>query len=226
MSHEKVLFLADPEIIAIPIRDNQDPLIDLKDQSIIAFGPSPEIPNNTDYTKMRKSVYEKLVAAQGLLPKHLKFRLYEGYRSLGLQQRLFNDRFDLVQSSNPNLSKDEVFRETTRLVSPLINADGSKNIPPHSTGGAIDIYLIDLNGEIVDMGIKTEDWMQDVDGSISVTDSAKISSEARTNRKIMGDALSSAGFVNYKNEYWHWSYGDRFWAYYKNEPFAIYGTVE
>jgi D-alanyl-D-alanine dipeptidase len=73
------------------------------------------------------------------------------------------------------------------------------------------------------MGIFTEDWMKDMDGSLSMTDSKKISPAAIKYRKIMSKALEDAGFVNYPTEYWHWSYGDRYWAYVKKQPNAIYG---
>ncbi|HSX21065.1 MAG TPA: M15 family metallopeptidase [Gammaproteobacteria bacterium] len=222
---QDILLIADPKILAIPVHENHEELVDLRSQNIIAFGSSPEVPNNTDYTKMRKQVYDKLVEAQALLPNGLKFRIYEALRSLSLQERLFKDRFEIVKKSNPAWSHEDIFKETTRLVSPVVNIDGTRNVPPHSTGAAIDIYLIDGKGQVVDMGIRTEDWILDEDGSISVTDSTKISAEAQANRKIMGDALSKVGFVNYKTEYWHWSYGDRYWAYYKEQPFAFYGSV-
>jgi D-alanyl-D-alanine dipeptidase len=225
LAKEKILFLIDPEIVAIGIKDNNEPLVDLKQQDIISFGPSPEIPNNSDYTKMRQSVYEKLVQAQGMLPDGLKFRVYEGLRSIALQEQLFSNRYALIKTEHPDWTHEQIFHETSRLVSPIVNLDGSKNVPPHSTGGAIDIYLINAQGEIIDMGIKTEDWMLDIDGSISVTNSNKISLEAQSNRAIMSDVLSKVGFVNYGNEYWHWSYGDRYWAYYKTQLFAFYGSI-
>lgn len=221
----KVLMIADPEILAIPIKENNEPLVDLNDQNIIKFGPSPEIPNNTDYTKMRKSVYDKLVEAQNMLPNGLKFCLYEGLRSKALQEKLFQDRYNKVKHQHSSFSHEEIFEETTRLVSPVINVDGSTNVPPHSTGAAIDVYLIDNEGKVIDMGIRTEDWMLDLDGSLSVTDSTKISLEAQENRKIMNTVLSKVGLVNYQTEYWHWSYGDRYWAYYKDEPYAMYGSI-
>ena len=74
------------------------------------------------------------------------------------------------------------------------------------------------------MGIHPKDWMQDDDGSISLTASKTISAEAQKNRKIMNRALSAVGFVNYPAEYWHWSYGDRNWAYYKKQAHAIYDS--
>lgn len=221
----KIILIADPEILAVPIKECGEPLIELRTQDIIAFGPSPEIPNNTDYTKMRKSVYERLVAAQNRLPKGLRLRVYEALRSLDLQQMLFDNYHAKIKTANPGLTTAEIFKETTRLVSPVINADGSKNIPPHSTGAAVDVYLIDEQGTVLDMGIRTEDWAQDLDGSISVTDSTKISPAAQQYRKIMSEVLTQAGFVNYPTEYWHWSYGDRYWAYFKQQAYAIYDSV-
>ena len=224
-AQHKIHFLADPEIVAIQIQENNEPLIDLNDQDIISFGPSPEVPNNTDYTKMRKSVYEMLLQAQDLLPNGLKFCLYEGHRSLALQKRLFADRYSLLKTQHSDWTHAQIFHETTRLVSPVENLDGSRNVPPHSTGGALDLYLINAHGEVIEMGLKLEDWMQDIDGAISITDSTKITAEAKHNRTIMSDVLTEVGFVNYGNEYWHWSYGDRYWAFYKQQPFALYGSL-
>lgn len=213
-------------VLSVPIKEINEPMVDLKDQSTILFGPSPEIPNNKDYTKIRKTVYEKLTLAQKLLPSNLKFCIYEGYRSLNLQEKLFNDRYQLLKNICPEWSYEQLFQETIRLISPLTNLDGSHNIPPHSTGGAIDIYLINKNGEAIDMGIHPKDWMKDVDGSLSQTDSSKVSKTAQKNRSIMSNALQSVGFVNYTAEYWHWSYGDRYWAYHSKESFALYNTVK
>ncbi len=76
------------------------------------------------------------------------------------------------------------------------------------------------------MGIHPKDWMlDDEEGSISATSSSKISPQAQKNRKIMYQVLSDVGFVNYPTEYWHWSYGDRYWAYHQvQKTDALYGS--
>ncbi len=221
---DEIVLIADPKVLAIPVVENHEPWVDLREQDVILLGPSPEIPNNTDYTKMRKTVYDKLVKAQTLLPTHLRFCLYESYRSLNLQQQLFSKHFDDMKKLHPTWTHDQIFIETTKLVSPVTNLDGSKNVPPHSTGAAIDVYLVDLNGNPVDMGIHPKDWMLDYDGSLSLTRSKKISVAAQKNRQIMSKALEAAGFANYPTEYWHWSYGDRYWAYQMGQTQAIYAT--
>jgi len=225
-AEEKILLLADPKVLAVPIIENNEPIVDLKDQNIIAVGPSPEIPNNTDYTKMRKNVYDNLVAAQNMLPDGMKLCLYEGYRSLELQQTLFSRYYEKMKQAHPTYNHEQLFMETLKLVSPVVNLDGSKNIPPHSTGAAVDVYLIDNAGNILDMGILAKDWMQDLDGSLSKTNSIIVSKEAQKNRQIMSDVLTKVGFVNFPAEYWHWSYGDKYWAYNKGEKNAFYGTIK
>jgi len=121
----------------------------------------------------------------------------------------------MLRNAYPKLSHEELLLETTKLISPVVNIDGTKNIPPHSTGAAIDIYLVDKSGKPLDMWLMVKDWVQDLDRHLSITDSPLISAEARKNRQIMSDVLEKVGFVNYPTEYWHWSYGDRYWAYHQ-----------
>lgn len=222
---ESFPLIAAPEILAIAIIENQDPLINLKDQNQILIGPSPEIDNNQDYTWMRSQVFERLLSAQDNLPKGIRFCLYEAYRSLTLQGALFDTRHALLTAQHPDYSEKQLFEKTMELISPLNNLDGSRNIPPHSTGAAVDVYLVDEQGIELDMGIHPKDWMLDTEVVLSPTDSPFISSQAKRNRQIMCEALIHAGFCNYPTEYWHWSYGDRYWAYHNQKPYALYGCI-
>ncbi|WP_326954540.1 M15 family metallopeptidase [Amycolatopsis sp. NBC_01286] len=38
-------------------------------------------------------------------------------------------------------------------------------------------------------------------------------------------AMSAGGFVNYPSEWWHWSYGDRYWALATETAHAPYGPT-
>lgn len=223
--NQELILIADPRILSIPVQESHEPMIDIINQNELLFGPSPEIENNTDYTRMRFTVYQKLLQAQRKLPEKIRFCLYEGYRSLGLQKFLFDFRYEKMSKRYPGFSKTELFNETIKMVSPVINLDGSANVPPHSTGAAVDIYLVDHQGEPLDMGIHPADWLQDEDGRLSLTDSIQISSEARKNRELMSKVLHEVGFVNYPTEYWHWSYGDRYWAYIQKKPYAVYDVL-
>jgi hypothetical protein len=56
--------------------------------------------------------------------------------------------------------------------------------------------------------------------------SPSISPEARANRQVLCGVLTKVGLVNYPTERWHWSYGDRYWAYVSGTPAARYGPAE
>ncbi len=202
----------------IPVFDNGEELIDLKNQKIIAYIDRPE---DLCYTKMRKTVYTKLCQAQDILPPGHCFLVYTAYRSLKHQRELFQQKMQKLKERYPQMSESEIFAEAAKMVSPLV--EGS--IPPHSTGGAVDLCLMNNEGEVLNMGAPLEKALE-LDPNILCTDSMLISDIARQNRHIMGTALQAVGFVNYEREYWHWSYGDRRWAYYSGSPYAVYGSIE
>jgi len=226
MAEKELILIADPRVLEIPIRECDEPLIDLKVQSKILFGPSPEIDNNLCYTQVRSTVYTKLIQAQNRLPSSLRLCLYEGLRTISLQKQLFDERWRIIENRHAQWSDREIYQEVIRMVSPVTTLDGNPNIPPHATGAAVDVYLVDAKTHLpVEMGILAKDWMQDAEGTLSWTDSTVISAEARENRDILSQAMVAEGFVNYPTEYWHWSYGDRYWAFVKQEPHAHYGPA-
>ncbi len=45
------------------------------------------------------------------------------------------------------------------------------------------------------------------------------------NRKILINCLERAGFINYPTEWWHWSYGDCYWAFMNNCD-ALYSVTD
>jgi D-alanyl-D-alanine dipeptidase len=43
---------------------------------------------------------------------------------------------------------------------------------------------------------------------------------------VLATALGGAGLVNYPTEWWHWSYGDRYWALLAGSAQAVYGPCD
>jgi zinc D-Ala-D-Ala dipeptidase len=107
-----------------------------------------------------------------------------------------------------------VYEEVCKYVAPVESA-------PHPTGGAIVLTLIDNNGNELEMG--TEFNAEPVETNYATYFNAEnISAEAKKNRIILKNALERVGFVNYFTEWWHWSYGDKYWAYCLKNNCAIY----
>jgi D-alanyl-D-alanine dipeptidase len=220
------MYIADAEILAVSIHESHEPLVDLKNQTELAYGSPPEnLLTEPDYTKMRKTVYQKLCAAQKDLPSGWYFRVYEGFRSLKVQQMLFEEEYARVKGRYLDKSHAELFRETTRLISPVKNLDGSMNIPPHNTGAAVDVEIMDASGNLIDMGMAIADWVH-FNPDLCLSHCDLLSLEAQSNRRILLEVMQSHDFVNYPMEWWHFSYGDRFWAYHKKVPHALYGSMD
>lgn len=223
---QEIVYITDPRVLAISIAECYEPLVDLTNQSILAYGPPPECDlNEKDYTKLRKTVYDKLCLAQQALPKGWLFRIYEGYRSRLVQEQLFDQQFQRLAKLYPDWGKPRRFIETTRLVSPVKNLDGTPNIPVHNTGAAVDLEIIDANGQLLDMGMAAKDWNV-VDPDLCLTDNPELPIKIRANRKLLCDVMQSQGFINYPTEWWHFSYGDRYWAYFAKQQQAIYGSAD
>lgn len=98
-------------------------------------------------------------------------------------------------------------------------------IAPRSVGSAVDVTLIDHLGRELDMGTRVNAGPEESNGAC-YTDAPGLSDRARTNRATLGASLSAAGSVNYGTEWWHWPYGDRYWAFRTEQPTALYGPVE
>jgi zinc D-Ala-D-Ala dipeptidase len=51
---------------------------------------------------------------------------------------------------------------------------------------------------------------------------APVTAAGRRHRDILASAMTAAGLVNYPAEWWHWSYGDRYWAFQADRGTALY----
>ncbi|MFE0100703.1 M15 family metallopeptidase [Streptomyces sp. NPDC059009] len=85
--------------------------------------------------------------------------------------------------------------------------------------------LADTDGRELDLGTPMNASPEESSGTC-YTGAPGVSATARRHRGILGAALESAGLVNYPTEWWHWSFGDRYWALQTGAPAALYGPVE
>lgn len=217
MVPNEIVLISDRRVLEIPILESHDPLVDLREYTQLAID-THKATESDSYFKLRKSVAEKLVEAQSTLPDGLELLVVECYRPLNLQKAYFDEYANELRTSHTEWSEQEIIIEASKFVAP------PENIPPHCTGGAVDLTL-SLNGVELNMGTELNADPENSNNAC-FTQATTISVEAKTNRQILNDALAHQGFVNYPTEWWHWSYGDRYWAYQTKHPAAIFGVVE
>jgi zinc D-Ala-D-Ala dipeptidase len=142
----------------------------------------------------------------------VRLLIVECHRPLDLQEAHWEENLKVLQEQHPDRPEEELTEENAKSVAP------PQIIPPHSTGGAVDLVLVDADEQELDMGSPLNET-----GPLMRTLAGELPETAKDNRRMLLVAMEGAGFANYGHEWWHFSYGDRYWAYAKGVPFAIYG---
>ena len=201
------VLLSDDRIARIPAIECGEPLVDLAAYNI----------STPDQQFVREGLADRLAIADSFLPTGIRLHVVEGLRELKLQQEIYDGYRDELLRLNPGISAEEAHVLASRFVSPV-------EVAPHVAGAAVDLTLIGARGPL-DLGTPIDATPEQSNGACFF-DATNISREARTNRSLLADVLTSAGLVNYPTEWWHWSYGDRYWAHTEQHPHAIYCPAE
>ena len=169
---------------------------------------------------VRKTVADLLEKAQSLLPKGIKFRIYDAYRPIRIQQVLWDYFYQTVSQENPGLSEEEIEQKTSFFVS---KPSYDMSHPPlHSTGGAVDLSLMNEDGESLDMGTEFDTFKETAWAYYFEKNNSNLI--ARENRRILYHAMLDAGFTNLPSEWWHYDFGDKYWAYFTGRD-ALYQGI-
>lgn len=173
---------------------------------------------------MREEVLERLLRAQEYLPEGFFLRIWDAWRPFALQKELYEEYAEdiIEQFGLDKVSEQERMRIVASYIS-LPIAD--RNCPPvHTTGGAVDVTLIDAQGRELNMGTAFDAFSTKTHTAYFEDADDAEEEEIRDNRRILYHAMTKAGFTNLPSEWWHYDFGDRFWAYYRQDP-AIYKGV-
>ena len=210
-----ILLMGDPRVTGIPVSDNGEELADVRHYGLRV---SPFRADDAgDFAHVRAGLATRLLQAAEALPRGVHLLLIEGYRPAALQRRYFEEYLSSLREASPGGDEHQLRMLTSRYVSP-------PQIAPHSAGAAIDLTLCTAKGTELDLGTPVNASPEQSAGAC-YTDHPSVGGEARRNRVTLAEALRLAGFVNYPTEWWHWSYGDRYWAMATGAPRAIYGAV-
>ncbi|BDI32776.1 D-alanyl-D-alanine dipeptidase [Capsulimonas corticalis] len=204
---------------AVPIIDNGEPLVDPRTlSSRVAFAEKhPYFTEMKCTPHVRKSVAEMIARAADSLPEGLTLTIIEGYRPLAQQRWMYEQIKNEFATKHPEWSKATLHRVTNTMSAP----PEDRCPPPHTTGGAFDLGLVDTKTNTpLDMISPFP-----MDSTSAPTERKGLSDEARRNRDLLVKTLTAAGLTNYAGEWWHWSYGDSGWALRVGAPHAIYGAL-
>lgn len=198
------ILLSDPRVSAVPVRDNGEPLVRLD-------------PRLGRRSFVRATLADRLLEAQSLLPAGIGLHVVEGHRTAAAQQAIVASYSAELCAAHPGISATDLELLSSRFVAPLA-------VAPHVAGAAVDLTLVDACGDELEMGTPI-DATPEQSGGRCYFDASGISADARAHRELLARVLGAVGLVNYPTEWWHWSFGDRFWALATGASYALYGPV-
>lgn len=179
--------------------------------------------NATEYCLVRREVLDKLKEVQATLPDGISLRIWDAWRPFALQKELFDYYSETIskQFNLTELTHGERIKFISKYVS-IPNFDKLK-APVHTTGGAVDVTLIDSDGNELDMGTEFDSFSErthtnyfELTGSVNIRD----------NRRILYNSMINAGFTNLPSEWWHYDFGDGFWSSYSRLSVIYEGVAD
>jgi zinc D-Ala-D-Ala dipeptidase len=213
----EVTLIADPRVLAIPVQECGEPLVDLRDVPGVSVDERKRDPDGL-WLHARLGVAKRVREVQRTSRPGLRLLLIEAYRPIETQRHYFDEYVAKLALRHPEWDPATLRSNASRYVAPP-DID-----PPHSTGGAIDLTLIDDDERELDMGTAVNAGPEASGGACFMA-APGLASIARKNRELLTRLMRVGGFVNYGTEWWHWSYGDRYWAFAAGHSAAIYGAT-
>ena len=197
-------------------QESGEPLVQLHETDelyVINLGAEMR-PYTNDHIFVRRTLRDKLLKAAQLIVSDypdLMLQVHYGYRHPQIQRERYNQFMEKIKNDSSITDKPQYAH--TFVAHPKVAG--------HPTGGAVDVTLISRHAkEPIEMGTELREFCEH-----TLTFCPFISSKAWRNRQILRTAMIGAGFAPYDGEWWHYSYGDKEWAYFFNHPYALYGVL-
>ena len=138
---------------------------------------------------------------------------------------LFENFATIQRSRYLSFNDEDLNNNIEKYVS--IPSQDSSHPSPHLTGGAIDLTIIDNNKLELEMGTAFDSF-EDKSKTTFFEQLTKPSFQELIylkNRRILFNLLSFVGFTNYPYEWWHYDYGNQYWAIQRNKQTAFYNKI-
>lgn len=236
--------------LSIPIQDCGEPLAPIDLDGVKLVEPHPYEALGADYQGrspyvLRTGILESLARAQralASLKKGCQILVFDAYRPIAVQKFMVEHTFaeilkrDSLQREQLSPQHTEKIYQEVYQMWAVPSAD-PLTPPPHSTGAALDITLVDAKGKPLDMGGDIDElsprsqpnYYQRI--SPENQDKAAAYQAYQQRRNLLNHIMEFAGFLRHPGEWWHFSQGDQLWAWQYNqrhgdaEQIAYYGRV-
>lgn len=211
------------DLLKVKVKENKEPFV-IIDQEIIRSGYFKQMSDMKKFLKnkiyVRKTVFQKLIKAQKQLEKiNPSFFLYVcyGYRSPEIQKKLFLKQLRKISQSPFFPNPQELYEEIHQYIA-------VPTVAGHPTGGALDLLILNIKQQkFLDFGSEIYDFS--TKKGYTFFTRTGVSGTAKNNRLLLRKIMIKNGFAPYDGEWWHFSYGDKEWAYYYKKSYTLYKQI-
>ncbi|SRR5579883_2567378 len=230
----------------VPIVECGEPLVEIPLTLFAVESPHPYQKLGAPYGEarspyfLRQSVVNNLIQAQSnlqLLRPNWLIQIFDAYRPVAVQKFMVNYAFadalrsaGLVESEITETQRQALWEEVYKIwAEPSLD---EKTPPPHSTGAAVDVTLVDETGKIVNMGSAIDELSERSHPDYFADRSDPHAQQYLSHRQLLCSVMEKAGFRRNPREWWHFSVGDQMWAWLYNQAkpenpvVACYGRFE
>ena len=210
----------------IPIIECGEPLVKIPLELFAVESPHPYQKLGANYGGhspyyLRQNVVENLIQAQNnlqLLYPNWYIQIFDAYRPVAVQQFMVDYSFgealrerDLTEQELSPQQREDVWKAVYEIWA--VPSLDMNTPPPHSTGAAVDITIVNDLGEVVDMGSPIDEMSDRSHPEYYINSNQKYDA----NRQLLRDVMLKAGFQRNPREWWHFSFGDQMWAWLYNQ---------
>ena len=225
---------------SVRIEDCGEALVAIPLNEFSAVTPHPYVELGAPYGQyspyyLRQSVLQRLLDAQANLQTvrpQWRLQIFDAYRPIPVQQFMVDYTFtQLAEAEDLDCAtmSAEVKLKLQNKVAEFwaTPSDNPNTPPPHSTGAAVDLALIDEEGHSVDMGSVIDEISPRSYPNHFAQEKSDEAQRLHHHRQLLAQAMTQAGFRQHPNEWWHFSAGDQLWAWQeRNGAIAIYGSAQ
>lgn len=211
----------------VPIEECGEPLVDLSAAGFSKLTPHPYQVLGAPYGnlspyRLRQGVVDALLAARVALWRTQpgwNFQIFDAYRPVAVQQFMVDyTARELAKQQGAGPFEQLSVRQQQAILSQVyqfwaLPSLDLKTPPPHSTGAAVDLTLVDEQGQPVEMGSPIDEVSERSHPDYFQQFSDAASRQVQAHRAQLRAALATAGFQQHPHEWWHFSLGDQLWAW-------------
>ncbi len=222
------------------IQECGEPLLPLPLSDWAVVDPHPYMACGADYGGrspyyLRSGVLDRLHQAQQALAQRqpgYQLQIFDAYRPVEVQQYMVDYTFEQVcqaqQISSPTTAEAAAIWQQVYQIWAVPSFELATP-PPHSTGAAIDLSIIDDQHQPLAMGSPIDEMSdRSQPNYFQHQDTGQLFHQ---NRQLLRQVMETAGFQRHPGEWWHFSWGDQLWAWisHQNNPMlsavARYGRL-